>query len=507
MKIQTKEELQQALIKLRESRAEKQKRNYASSDMAMCYSMSMSRYCTGHFIGKHKCISCGKDFGTDINDEIRLCQEERYQEYLQSQYLFFHRHPCFEEFYEKYNKNNGKVLDFLREQKLKFENNNKYSNDRNYYSEDEEKEQIKSFNRPLTKDEWIKLNTNCQQKDCFSPDRRYKTYEHLCQSYKDSGYDVKLEYNCPECCEKGKNEIEFWFRLNDNSEYVISYPYISGSRGLRYSTYYEYIMLFDFLCGYHTYNDILDEIYDSYRYTDEGIDLNIKKHKIDNALSKIGGVNIVYNKKEIIELIKQEYEILEFPTEDFYDGVFGFKNSYIDIKEKNETPEFIIKALNKILEWFDDLYEFSLSEYLILRANILKIDTFKMRLLSQSTMMEIVEKRTIYHLKKVDDFISNKSVYEYLETFFPKGEPIMEIFSDSMVINSKMNNEINNIVFKVLKMIVNIYGKNFKISVGLFEKLLKCFDELKDKFKLEDAQSLKGLMLTKKYVKNLVEGE
>ena len=33
------------------------------------------------------------------------------------------------------------------------------------------------------------------------------------------------------------------------------------------------------------------------------------------------------------------------------------------------------------------------------------------------------------------------------------------------------------------------------------------FDELKDKFKLEDAQSLKGSMLTKKYVKNLVEGE
>ena len=162
------------------------------------------------------------DFFSGLNncdDEIAICQEKRYQEYLKSQYLFFYDYPCFNEFFEKYNKQNQEIINYLNKNKLKFVNHNQYSNYPEYgrlrvRDEDISKDNVVSFNRILTKEEWVKLNTNCKKNHCFSIDSTYETYQNVYEKYKAAGYDVKLEYNCPKCCSNGKNEIEFWFRFN-----------------------------------------------------------------------------------------------------------------------------------------------------------------------------------------------------------------------------------------------------------------------------------------------------
>lgn len=472
MKIQSKEELQKALTKLKNSKDKKQNCHYTPPSMAMCYSMSLPRYYKGHFIGRHKCISCGKDFGTDINDEISLCQEKRYQDYLKSQYLFFAHYPCFEDFYKKYNEDDLDVLEYLKEQGLIFKNNNKY----NGYSEfgfdddDSENDVPQSFNRPLTKEEWVKLNTNCDKKHCFEMDSYYETFKYVYQQYKDAGYDVRLEYNCPQCCRNGKHEIEFWIKLDGCNEYVISYPKKSHKNSLNGSAYTDYMIALDFLTGSHTYNQILKKSFER--------DVNIEHLQIDNALNKIVK-NIKYDKSEL----KQEIADMKLGL--------------------NEN-----KIIDNIFNLYEGTYKFTVGEYYDLLDNVKTLNDDDLSKISLSSKMEIVEKRTILHLKGIDDFISNGAIYEYFEKNYPKGKIVYRNIDTERDIDiSKRYDEENYIVREVLNLIFDVYGKNFKISVSLFEKLVEDFYDKLWGCTLEDIEKIKELMLKEEYIKNLVEGD
>lgn len=503
MKVKTKEELVKALIELRKGKEKQESYHVVPPSMAMCYSIAFPRYRTGHFIGKHKCICCNENFGTDCDDEIAICQEKRYQEYLKSQYLFFYDYPCFNEFFEKYNKQNQEIINYLNKNKLKFVNHNQYSNYPEYgrlriRDEFINKDNVVSFNRILTKEEWVKLNTNCKKNHCFSIDSTYETYQNVYEKYIAAGYDVKLEYNCPKCCSNGKNEIEFWFRFNDEDEYVISKPVINKSGLLNYTTYSEYMIALEFLNGCQSYKELLKKSFDR----DEGI----KKSQIDNALNKIVGTNIKYDKKEIYRYINQFYKILKYDAKEQEKLWPRDRKTEAQVIEENILTHCILDIFDNVLSMYEDSYEFSLTEYFVLMENVAEIKDYKMKEVDIASRAEIVEKRTIYYIKNIDKTLSNKAIYGYLEVMFPKGKIITESSSKYEIESSKTDDITREIVYGIFELIFENYGKEYQIKVSLFDRILDYFEEnYWVGFSLEKAYELKNSILTKEFIDRLIE--
>ena len=433
--------------------------------------------------GRHKCICCGEFFGIDTDDAVAKCQEEQYQKYLESQYLFPGVLPCFHVFDLEYSWKSKEMIQYLKEHKLEFNNHNKYRHCINWIEAKKKmqnKENIKSFNRLLTKEEWIKLNNcKCEHGPCYSLELEYKNYEKLYEDYKKAGFDVKLEYNCPKCCEKGASEFEFWFRFNSEDEYVISKPVYRGSKGVKPI---EYRHVLEFLEGCKSYKDILRKFQkDNYC---------IRSYELYKELNDILGMDCRYTKQEISECAK----------------IFWNTNRINKDGFNNKVVQCAVDILNNFLSLYEESYKFSLLEYCDLINYIDKLWDVKFMDLPLNTRREIVEKRTLFLLGTIDDSITTATVYGYLDKEFAASEII---FPENKYLSTfDLENEKRNVVFNFVDLIFDIYGQDFEISVSVFEKLLKLLKyELRCGVSFQDIQQTKDLILKPNYIKSFIEGD
>ena len=370
MKITSKEDLKQALQELRKGKDDNASYLYTPPAFAMCYSIAFPRFRPLEVKGKHKCISCGKEFGQDVSDLISDCKSKLFDVYSKTYNIedvlsfsdvgigsskgkSYIVKPCFEKYFNKRIRELSKSdIDSGLSYKEVGENEE-------YYKE-KIVEELNS--KKLTKQEFNKMLCDCGD-NCYTMEKSYQTFINLVKEFKKFGFDAKLEFNCDDCVENGKNEVEFWLRLNPNDDYVISYPKVSYDRevSVNQSTFIDYKIVLAFLTGTNSYKTLIKNL------SSVGRDTSVRKSMIDEALTTILGVNITYDKDEVVKQLNSVYKVTE---------------PKINWK----------KFLDKVLDNFDKNKRFTMVEYSNISYTIDCIEDFNKKYLPEEMVFDLYYK-------------------------------------------------------------------------------------------------------------------
>ena len=111
-------------------------------------------------------------------------------------------------------------------------------------------------------------------------------------------------------------------------------------------------------------------------------------------------------------------------------------------------------------------------------------------------------------MKGIDNKLTNKAIFDYLDIVYPKGDILEKCSSNYEIKRSKEYTERREIVFNLFNMIFDVYGNDFQIPVSLFDKIINYFE--KEFWHYEEQKEFKDIrqtVLTKEFLKNIVEGE
>lgn len=331
----TREELDNLLNEIKKDKEKGSNYKAIQPAMAMCYSTSFFSDNREVYIGKHICNNCHKTFGENLTELIENCRREKYIFYVKDDGKFKESQFCYGHFLWHNLQNDETALNFLKQHHLELIKT----------SEGEY-----CFNRLLNYDEWCEITNTCYSEyyvpvdsdvtpedvkankkvssHCFKYNPNYKTFEDVAQKYIDNGFDVQLKYNCEECADE-HNEIEFWFRLKGQKDYVISYPAVISSspyiRNLRRCRYVDYISVLEFLKGNTSYAKIKQYCAYEAQWT------SLKWWDIDCAISLVTGEDIIYAKDDVIMLVGKGQalnfnQIYDHYGDDFKMSAYTFKN-------------------------------------------------------------------------------------------------------------------------------------------------------------------------------------
>lgn len=235
----------------------------------------------------------------------------------------------------------------------------------------------------------------------------------------------------------------------------------------------------------------------------------------DRILNDIVDENRMYTKQEIIEQAKM---------------CWG-SDKECKYESSNIVVQYAKEILKNVLSLYEDDYKFSSPEFCNLMENIGELWKFE-TIESMLEIKEVVEKKTIYKIKKVDDIISTASVYKYLENKFQVNKYVKSVWQAGYDYDDIMNYEsvfitdlslgaqyspsgyeanyksddVYNIVFGIIDAVYNFYGRSFKMSASLLEKLLKLFEEIKNSLKAINAEETRSVVQTKNYISNFLNG-
>ena len=170
---------------------------------------------------------------------------------------------------------------------------------------------------------------------CLLPYPKAACYDMVIFKYKDivkkfikMGYDAKLNFNCPSCCQNGKKYMEIVLNL-DNNEKVISYPKCCFSFYSDCATPEDYYIALAILCGEKTYEQVFDYLkkYDLER------DIDILA--IDNAINLVFNKNLTYKKADVFNYVEWNKNILNKCAKEVAENILNnFVDDYIfTIKE------------------------------------------------------------------------------------------------------------------------------------------------------------------------------
>lgn len=433
------EELATKLAELRKDKSNNSSFRINNQNFAMCYSMRISPYSQTTYFGKRICSHCGKEFGENFDDIKNNCKEKMYSFYLKSDgdLSKITRHPCLSRVTGPFmTREKEQVINYLKEHNLTYTDN--------------------KFNRLLTQEEWNYLvEFDCAPNfyfegdepttTCFKYSSEVKLFENKANEYIKNGFDCRLNFNCSDCIELGIPFLEFEIKIGDKN--VKSYPlYGIRKKNIKYSSIIDYSVALEFLKGNNTYDKLLDKF--------DNLDREIvTKQKIDIALSRILGLDIKYNKKEVI-------------------------NTILNFVKENDMPESeAITILNTILNIVDDDYSFSLDESLIIQNIFVYYSKDELSNFSRQEKLIIIEKLARNNLYGNKQSYNKKEVYGILNAIYPETPSYISSSSTYMSEYEKfecqqtkfIHESINNLLF-------NLYSEqtdSYCFDIDTFKKFLE----------------------------------
>lgn len=263
----------------------------------------------------------------------------------------------------------------------------------------------------------------------------------------------------------------------------------------------------------------------------------------DKVLNNIDE-NRMYTKQEIIEQAKMCWE----------------SDKDCKYESSNIVVQYAKEILKNVLSLYEDDYKFSSSEFCNLMANIGELWKFE-TIESMLEIKEVVQKRIIYNIKNEDDNINRTTIYKYLKSKFPNYnkygdwteydetlQDMTSFFEDLKKVcflgdgyesmteedrkamwwtdiqpryrtmqdypRSDREYEVKYrdidaycVVFEIVESIYDLYGKDYKMSVSLLERLLKLFVEINNRLKQINARDIRGTVYGGNYIKSFIEGK
>ncbi len=511
----TKDELRTMLSKLREGKDKKESYDFTPKSFAMCYSMAFPLYDSFDYVGNHICHKCGKKFGQSLEECINECRERMYEKYKEKENFCVtsDRHPCFMNCLHAIN--SGEESKYLKEHDLEGSCESQDFSTGTHLFRKKEKGVALSFNRKLTKEEWMELNNDCyDNKDkygcyeekcccqCFEHDKKYESYEKIAGEYVKAGFDVVLRYNCPDCCDKGANKLEFCFKLKDEKDYIVSYPDFgnySEKNKNKLTEYIDYAVALEFLKGNTSYESIIKKL-----GTNDDI---VRKSQIDDALNTIIGTNIKYDKSEIWNYINKFYKE---QAHNFHEEIaLGSIPSEGNINEENLLCKVVKEVANTVLDCFDDNYEFSLSEYFLFMGNIAllrKSSTDDLSRLDLGTREKYVLKLTLSEVAKKNMFVSKREVEQLNETKYPYDE--IDEYYKKPNLDEYDKKHLERLIYErktafgYFEKLYKDYGDEYRLDIN---KYVKISNILKKAFRDTYGEDNKTISVTYDDIKKLIE--